>query len=479
MKKLVDDCVSCQLSSSLRPHDAVSALGPMYDVHESNNLPKMCACDAAVNDLVNICLAKKNEMNLFVHAFMQKVVHVQSIIRDVRLQFPAFTEAMDRQADVFADLSILRGIAPAYRACLAEVIRRKSTMKLYVGKAGEYAERLAQERENEISHRSDFLRIHIRFIPRDVLAAMGLFDSPKPCEVNVAPFDEGLLDIDFPDLDGYAPDPLTRSLISDERSEEDSSVCVSGTSRLEVENARLRADLASAVARICSLSLMEVGDGGGLDEGKVNGVLKEAAEKTEKALLYKDEYVDHIRSALKVKEMQCSEYEKRIRELEQRLSDQYLRSQSNDVASGGESKGDFDCKSGVSGEGEVNMPEGTSVMEEAESKVKQTREGVDESMVDFSDHGKKMGIVEPLDNSMSGGALDGPTRVLTCGSRSTSELQCLLAEKSTRCEDMESRLKATVEQILSLQQELEVSRKLLEESQVSWFSSFLSQSTMS
>ncbi|CAN6828156.1 unnamed protein product [Brassica oleracea] len=31
VKKLVDDCMSSQMYSSLRPHDAVSALGPMYE----------------------------------------------------------------------------------------------------------------------------------------------------------------------------------------------------------------------------------------------------------------------------------------------------------------------------------------------------------------------------------------------------------------------------------------------------------------
>ncbi|CAA6662251.1 unnamed protein product [Spirodela intermedia] len=554
VKKLVDDCLSRQISSSLRPHDAVSALGPMYDVHEKNNLPKMRACDDAIGELLNLCKAKKNDMNLFVHSFMQKVVQVQSVIRDIRLQFPAFMEAMDRQDDVFADLSVVRGIAPAYRACLAEVIRRKSSMKLYMGKAGEYAERLARERELEIGRRSEFLRAQGRFIPRDILATMGLFDNPKPCDVNVAPFDTNLLEIDFAELNRYAPEhlaaPLARkgSSLSEMEGNADAltetgeeSVHISGTGKLEVENAQLRADLASAIARICSLS-QELGDDP-LDDSKVGGFLKDAAEKTAEALRLKDEYSNHLQSMLKMKELQCSSYEKRIQELEQRLSDHYLQAQrapaGKDASSGSahrELKVDDDCKSGVSGDGEVHMPytaeTSTEAMEEAssasasaESKLKEhcteqsgkPREGADENMVDFPgelippvlDPGKNLvdaSMVEQpreentgcekdggpkmeagnsllsLDNSMNGGGggPDGPPRALTSsgsgssrsalmsksGDMFVSELQSALAERSSRCDDIESQLKTAVDEILSLQQDLEVSRKLLEESQM-------------
>ncbi|XP_078438702.1 autophagy-like protein [Wolffia australiana] len=445
VKKLVDDCLSRQISSSLRPHDAVSALGPMYDVHEKNNLPQLQACETAIDDLLAVATAKKNETNLFVHGFMQKVVTVQSVIRDIRLQFPAFTEAMDRQSDLFLDLAILRGIAPAYRACLAEVIRRRSSMKLYMGKAGEYAEKLARDREAEVTRRGEFLRTHVRFIPRDALAAMGLFDSPKPCEVNVAPFDTGLLDIDFQELERFAPEQMAGSVSRgssssvSERPELDDSVCVSGTSKLEVENAQLRAELASAIARICSLSMMEVGEDESADEEKVSGLLRDAAEKTEKALVLKDEFAEHLRSALRMKEAQCSSYEKRIQELEQRLAESYREAR-------GDSKSESECKSGVSGDGEVNMPEANvgEAMEEAESKVKQSREGGDESMVDFSDPAKNL-----VDAPMAEHPQPSGDKQPTSGG-----------------EDLESELKAAVDQILSLQLDLEASRKLLEESQM-------------
>ncbi|KAL8526246.1 hypothetical protein ACS0TY_015460 [Phlomoides rotata] len=107
VKKLVDDCLSSELSSSLRPHDVVSALGPMD---------------------------KKNEMNIFVHDYMQKIAYLQYSIKDVRCRFFVFQEALKRQSDQFEHLKVVRGIGSAY-ACLAEVVRRKETKKIYMGKA--------------------------------------------------------------------------------------------------------------------------------------------------------------------------------------------------------------------------------------------------------------------------------------------------------------------------------------------------------
>ncbi|MQL92834.1 hypothetical protein Taro_025474 [Colocasia esculenta] len=566
VKKLVDDCLSCQTSASLRPHDAVSALGPMYEVHEKNHLPKMQLCDNVVGKLLNDYKVKKNEMNLFVHNFMQKVVHVQYLIRNIRLQFPAFMEAMDRQDDVFANLKLVRGIAPAYRACLAEVIRRKSSMKLYMGKAGEYAEKLARERELEINKRTEFLRAQSSFVPRDILLSMGLFDSPKPCDVNIAPFDTNLLEIDLADLDRYAPDYLlsthsrknsiSKSSITTQGSssnltelEENStstnkkldssmlsatyeSVYIAGTGKLEVENARLKADLASAISQICLFN--QVGNEQ-LDDSKVNSLLKDAAEKTTEALHLKDEYSNHLQSMLKIKEMQCSSYETRIQELEQRLADCYMQGQrlstGKDTSDSAHTMPKIDdCKSGISGDCEIGIPytteASTEPMEEASctsasvdphleqfsEHLDKPREGVDENMIDLPGalNLNAAGLAKnPMDASMvehlredhqvndkdrdgkteEGDALslvndtvaedtEEPTSLLPCGnalgSDSTpkpsdmlvSELQDALAEKSSQCDEIESQLKAAIDEVSSLRQELEISRKLLDESQM-------------
>jgi autophagy-related protein 11 len=158
VRKLVDDCVGSQLSASLRPHDAVSALGPMYHVHDRSHLPRMEACSRALSKLFEFCKTKKHEMTMGVHTTMQKVSALQSGIRDIRFQLSAFNEAMNHQDEIFAELKLVRRVGPAYRTCLAEVVRRKAMLKLYMGEAGQVAEKMARIRESEVNRREQLLK---------------------------------------------------------------------------------------------------------------------------------------------------------------------------------------------------------------------------------------------------------------------------------------------------------------------------------
>ncbi|KAL0453947.1 UNVERIFIED_CONTAM: Autophagy-related protein 11 [Sesamum latifolium] len=551
VKKLVDDCLSSELSSSLRPHDAVSALGPMYDSHEKSYLPKMQACDRAISSLLDFCRDKKNEMNIFVHNYMQKIAYIQYTIKDVRYKFSVFQEALKRQNDQFEHLKVVRGIGPAYRACLAEIVRRKASMKIYMGKAGQLAEKLATERNAEVRRREEFLKVHNAYIPRDILASMGLYDSPNPCDVNITPFDTNLLDIDLSDLDRYAPESLlgpspksekhgaSRTSLStsndgSQSAEVEGSVVdmherydfqdrlegselleIAGTSKIEVENAKLKAELASKIALLCSMSA-EL-DYESLDDSKLENILKNAAEKTSEALHLKDEYEKHLQSIIKVKQMQCESYEKRIQELEQRLSDQYLRghkhSPDEDRAGSAVStaKTDDGNKSEVSGVGEMHMPHAMEEVSCASSSIKsglpdhdKAQEGLDDNMTDsstmlnphldssmldlhrekghLSDKDKKeiplsdegmaltasnmaVSMSQPVD------VLSYETAVEPGGDAKVSdglvmELQNVLAEKSSQLDNAEMKIQELMDKVSKLGMELEINQKLLDESQL-------------
>lgn len=533
--------MSSQFSSSLRPHDAVSALGPMYEVHDKNHLPKMQACYNSISELLNFCKNKKNEMNNFVHSYMQKITYVTYIIKDAKLQFPVFREAMVRQDDLFADLKLVRGVGPAYRACLAEVVRRKASMKLYMGMAGQLAEKLAMKRETEVRRREEFLKTHGSFVPRDVLASMGLFDTPTQCDVNVAPYDTSLLNIEIMDVDRYAPEYLVglHSKVASSRSSltmsSDSSLSaepeeigldtfdkdnfddilaaselveIAGTSKMEVENAKLKADLASAISRICSLGPQfdyEI-----LDESEVENLLKNAAEKTAEALQAKDEYEKHLLIMLKEKQRHCDSYEKRIRELEQRLSDEYLQGQrhNNKDASGlnlmDAKVSEYKAEASGDGEGNKTHISGSEPMDEVSCVSNLTskqpckaREGMDENMVDSSQvhsHPLDSSMLESQQNNDKGGkdnvvgemgvflsnssTAESPTKSFddnaTTGRGLDAkdsddiilELRNELMEKSNKLSELESKLNGAMEEVSDLSRELETNQKLLEESQV-------------
>ncbi|CAH8355669.1 unnamed protein product [Eruca vesicaria subsp. sativa] len=508
VKKLVDDCMSSQFSSSLRPHDAVSALGPMYEVHDKNHLPQMQACYNSISELLDFCKNKKNEMNNFVHSYMQKITFVTYIIKDAKLQFPVFREAMVRQDDLFADLKLIRGVGPAYRACLAEVVRRKASMKLYMGMAGQLAEKLAMKRETEVRQREEFLKTHGPFVPRDVLASMGLYDSPSQCDVNVSPYDTSLINIEIADVDRYAPEYLVGlqskidSSFSAEAEEIDKDSFedileaseIAGTSKMEVENAKLKAELASAISRICSLGpQVEYEE---IDESNIENLLKNAAEKTEEALQAKDEYGKHLLSMLKEKQRHCDSYEKRIRELEQRLNDEYSQGQRQVKASEnkGEGSGALEGNNKAHVAGLEPMDEVSCVSNISSKQPCKGREGMDENMVDSS-----LVLSHPLDSSMlenneKGGkdnmvgemgvflsdssTAESPTKSLgnnveTAIGLDTKhnddiilELRNELVEKSSKLNETESKLNGAMEEVASLSRELEMNQKLLEESQM-------------
>ncbi|XP_057767781.1 autophagy-related protein 11 isoform X2 [Salvia miltiorrhiza] len=527
VKKLVDDCISSKLSSSLRPHDAVSALGPMYDSHEKSYLPRMQECDRAISNLLDFCRDKKNEMNNFVHNYMQKIAYIQFSIKDVRYKFSVFQEALKRQNDQFEHLKVVRGIGPAYRACLAEVVRRKASMKIYMGKAGQLAERLAAERDDEVRKREEFLKVHNNFIPRDILASMGLYDTPNPCNVNVSPFDTNLLALDLSDVDRYAPEslvgpssrsekhgsPRTSLSLSNEGSlssevegcgvdlpekydfqefiEGSELMEIAGTSKMEVENAKLKAELASKIALLCSMST-EL-DYESFDDDKLENMLRNAAEKTSEALHLKDEYGKHLQSMLKMKQMQCESYEKRIQELEQRLSDQYLRGcklsvdedQSSSAVSTAKTN---DNKSEVSGLGEVHMPHAMEDVSCALSSLNsgllhdhsKAQEGLGDNMTDSSimlnpqldssmlDLHRDKGHLhdkEKKEAPLSDVAVQPSSDAKACDSL-VIELQNALAEKSHQLENAETKIQGLMDDVSKLGRELEISRKLLDESQM-------------
>ncbi|CAI9787427.1 unnamed protein product [Fraxinus pennsylvanica] len=525
VKKLMDDCVTSQLSSSLRPFDAVSALGPMYDCHEKSCLPKMQSCDLAISNLLDFCRDKKDEINAFVHDYLQRIAYIQYSIKQVHYKFPVFKEALKRQNDQFESLKVVRGIGPAYRACLVEVVRRKATMKLYMGMAGQLAERLASKREAEIRRREKFLEVHSRYIPSDILASMGLYDTPSMCNVDITPFDSNLLDIDLSDVDRYAPESLlglssmsekhgalksSLSMSNDgsqpaevevssvrfyekddsEELHQDSELLeIAGTSKMEVENAKLKAELASKISLICTISTEF--DYESPDDNQTHSLLKNAAEKTSE---------NHLESMLKVKQMQCESYEKRIQELEQKLSDQYLQAPTFSAA---EPISNFvpstvntdENKLEISGAGEIHIP---NAMQD------KLQEGLGDNMIDpFSmlnrrlnssmlyaqrgeglpfDNDKKetlfpvggtalaassvaVSMLHPADVTSSETALE-PGLVAKASNELVLGLQSALEEKSNQLNNVEIKLKALVEEVSKLERELENSRKLVDESQI-------------
>lgn len=521
VKKLVDDSVNRHSSQSLRPHDAIAALGPMYDVHERNHLPKMEACHRKLEKLLDLFRTKKHEMSVCVHTCMQRVAALQSSLRDMRNQLSAFSEALSHQDALFSDLKLVRRVGPAYRACLAEVVRRKASMKLYMGQAGQLAESMAKKRAAEAAHRDEFIRAHSALLPRDLLLSMGLFGTPSQCVVNIEPYDTNLLDIDMEDLEKYAPESmfgpylkgsatsnllphddgrlhstnLEESAQADSNIEviEDISAEIAGTTKLEVENAWLKAEYASAIALLCSIDFdfESCASNEGDESQQNNGSL--AAKRTIEALALKDEHAKHLRSMLNASQLQCSSYKKRVRELEQRLSDQYnqLHGFRSDKCTEGRDEGEV---SGITGEARIlNTESASELMDEAissafhvdarkpsvsnDSRVEGTLDGGDELMGDFCVGSTTTDtLCDTQREGVGAGQLQPTTptsleKEITCligdlkGTKD-EQLACLqaaLLQRGSSCAATEERLEVALGESACLREELQKKTVILNE----------------
>ncbi|XP_020109081.1 autophagy-related protein 11-like [Ananas comosus] len=514
-KKLVDDFLSSQASISFSAHDAVSVVGRMHDVHEKDHLPNMRDLDRKLSKLLDTCKGKKNDMNLLMHTTMKKVKSAQFGIKGMMSELHAFQELMENQDTEFHTLEKINGMGHAYRACLAEVVRRKSFLKLYMGLAGQMVERIAGERENEIRKRERFLKRWCKFIPREIFQSMGLLDSPSQCAVSLNPFDECLLPIDIADVDRFAPQSLvgpssksTDSTFDLIKSEESSlpagekagfrdilegcdALDITGTSRMEVENVRLRAELASAIAIICGFRA-EIGSES-VDADQIGSKpLEGIKEATDEALRLKDEYADHLQSLLVKQQEQCLSYEKRIHELEQRLYSQVRKPSTNNSASDSTFSAYKANDCSLDGDMVYSTPD--SMNPKYDTEQNKRGEGGDENMANLSSvlsmQSSDLSILEHPEYENQGGGIskeatkndssDVPTDpfdFVTFGvndqvaldSKPTdslaSDLQIALEEKSNWLEETENKLRASTEEVIYLRRELENSRNLLDESQ--------------
>uniref|UniRef100_A0A061QRQ6 Ubiquitin-like domain-containing protein n=1 Tax=Tetraselmis sp. GSL018 TaxID=582737 RepID=A0A061QRQ6_9CHLO len=152
---------------------------------EPDKLMEMRRCDADIRAFLERCVESKNYMTGYVHEQLQQISAQQSQIRDMRNKMAVFQEVALKQRAMFSELCVAGRTLAAYRACLAEVIRRHAFQDMFAQQATQLAERMAALREKEAS-RHDAFRAHVDpYMPAWMQAGLGLRLPPPLCEVNV------------------------------------------------------------------------------------------------------------------------------------------------------------------------------------------------------------------------------------------------------------------------------------------------------
>ncbi|EIE22022.1 hypothetical protein COCSUDRAFT_48029 [Coccomyxa subellipsoidea C-169] len=373
VQKLVEEAVrqlsAAAVSSAVTPLDKCQLMEQMNDNHVSQLLPRLRACDDHVAAFAQRCLDDKNQMMADVLAHLRAISGQQSKIRGLRSKLAILKEAAAKQEGATSELLLVRRIPAVYRQCLAECMRREAFGELYAGQAGQMAERMGRLRAKEVAKRDAFLKHVERYMPAPLLAGMGLLSQPPHCQISVPPSEGGLLKATMEDiravpisLDASASESLRGSVYfqrqtstpggtprthsqpaaepaetGEAEGEGEQELAAAPARSLEMENARLRAEIATQyaieaaramaaegapqqTAPPLSASQRSQGRSGqlGSEAGSVAGDAA-AAARFRAALAAKEEVEHRLETELAAARVQAASYEHRIRQLEGRL----------------------------------------------------------------------------------------------------------------------------------------------------------------
>ncbi|KAK9861430.1 hypothetical protein WJX84_007392 [Apatococcus fuscideae] len=255
-------------TGSMQPLDVITWMNAVAESHQGTVMPRMQACLTTAHDFATLSLQAKNGTTKEVVNQLRLISTQQSRIRALRDRMAGLKAVAARQTENFAELLLVKRIPAAYREALCEVMRRREAMGYFAASAQQLAEKMAQRREREVQARDRFLAHVERYLPRTVLSGLGLHIAPPHCQISVtaqAPLPEiksediGRVPEDtlaanmamtapFQEQAESADAPHEAALAASEHPPADAANtdrAVSDFQAMEVDNARLRAQLAA------------------------------------------------------------------------------------------------------------------------------------------------------------------------------------------------------------------------------------------
>lgn len=173
--------------------DVVGMLEAMHESHVTTILPRVNECSAAIEEFARRCLEAKNALAIDALRTLRTIASQQSKIREMREALAPFPGALDRQDAQIARLLVVRRLPAAYKQALAECVRRAAFAEKYTAFAADLAERMGKFRLKESAMRDKF-RSHVAdHLPAEILERMGLDHPPPHCHVNVPGEEAALL----------------------------------------------------------------------------------------------------------------------------------------------------------------------------------------------------------------------------------------------------------------------------------------------
>ena len=166
--------------------DIVGMLEAMHESHVTIVLPRVLECTAEIESFAQRCVDAKNSLSADALLALRTIASQQSKIREMKEAMAPFPAALDRQDAQITRLLSVRRLPAAYKQALAECVRRAAFSEKYSAFAADLAERMGRFRSKEAAMRNKF-RDHVAGqLPDVVLEKMGLTLLPPHCHVNVS-----------------------------------------------------------------------------------------------------------------------------------------------------------------------------------------------------------------------------------------------------------------------------------------------------
>lgn len=225
------------------------------------------------------------------------------------------------------------------------LFHRQAFSQLYASQAEQMAERMGKLRDKEQSKRESFALQISSIIPKPTLAVLGLLDHPQHCQISLPPAPSGLAQVSVSDIQAVplaAAQPLivpsgSKPLVIptpvDNPEQEDTvepSLEPDRDQELEIDNAKLRIEVAQLHAQLCSLGLASASGRGGDSKapGQAVNQPKFEAQKWQTAMTAQKDLISRLEQELAATRLQSSAYASRALKLEVDLEQRSIASES-------------------------------------------------------------------------------------------------------------------------------------------------------
>lgn len=184
--------------------DSIAALEAIHEAHTVDMQPRISACAEIIEAFAAKCVASRNSLVKDAILTLRSISTEQSKIRELRESLAPFKEALNRQDSRIEQLLIVRKLPSCYKHALAECARRHAFSDKFSAFSADLAEKMGKFRNMELSFRESFRNRVQGVLPSELLAALGLESSPPYCEVNISGDDRNsLLYVDVQELKNF------------------------------------------------------------------------------------------------------------------------------------------------------------------------------------------------------------------------------------------------------------------------------------